>query len=52
MRRKLLKKLTLNHLMDSANKGSEFMNIFGERTNSDPAKMEFNLITNQLIIKI
>ena len=46
-----LKKLSLNHLMDNANKGSGFMNIFGEGTSSDPAKMECNWITNQLIIK-
>ena len=28
-----------------------FNNIFGETTSSDPAKMEFNWIMNQLIIK-
>ena len=27
--KKVVKKLTLNHLMDNAMKGSEFMNIFG-----------------------
>ena len=37
--------------MDNANKGFGFMNIFGEGTSSDPAKMEFNWIMNQLIIK-
>ena len=37
--------------MNNANKGSGFMNIFGEGTSSDPAKMEFNWIMNQLIIK-
>ena len=42
----ITKKLTLNHLLDSAKKGSWFMNIFGEGTNSDLAKMEFNWITN------
>ena len=36
--------------MENANKGSGFMNIFGEGTSSDPAKMEFNWIMNQLII--
>ena len=37
--------------MDNANKGSGFINIFGEGTSSDPAKMEFIWIMNQLIIK-
>ena len=37
--------------MENANKGSGFMNIFGEGTSSDPVKMEFNWIMNQLIIK-
>ena len=37
--------------MDNANKGSGFMNIFREGTSSDPAKMKFNWIMNQLIIK-
>ena len=37
--------------MNNANKGSGFMNILGEGTSSDPAKMEFNWIMNQLIIK-
>ena len=36
--------------MDNANKGYGFMNIFGEGTSSDPAKMKFNWIMNQLII--
>ena len=43
--------LTINHLMDNAKKGTVFNNIFGETTSSDPAKMEFNWIMNQLIIK-
>ena len=37
--------------MNIAKKGSGFMNIFSEETNSDPAKIEFNLIMNRLIIK-
>ena len=45
------KTLTINHLMDNAKKGTVFNNIFGETTSSDPAKMEFNWIMNQLIIK-
>ena len=36
--------------MDNAKKGSGFMNIFGEGTNSDLAKMDFNWIMNQLVI--
>ena len=37
--------------MNTSNKGSGFMNIFGEGTSSDPGKMEFNWIINQLIIE-
>ena len=43
--------LTLNNLMENAKKGSGFINIFGKGTNSDPAKMEFNWIMNQLVTK-
>ena len=43
--------LTFNNLMESAKKGSGFINIFVKGTNSDPAKMEFNWIMNQLVTK-
>ena len=37
--------------MNNAKKGIVFDNIFGEVTSCDPAKMEFNWIMNQLVIK-
>ena len=41
----------LNHLMKNTKKGSGFVNIFGEGTSSDPAKLKFNWIMNQFVIK-
>ena len=37
--------------MDNTKKGTVFDNIFGEATSSDPSKMEFNWIMNELVIK-
>ena len=37
--------------MDNAKKGTMFKNIFGEATSYDLAKIEFNWIMNQLVIK-